>query len=139
MNRKERERMTVMAGVTEQKLTLRQACALMDVGYRQSKRIWQRYQAAGDAGLVHRLRGQPSARRKPPELRVQALALYAEERYADFGPTLMAEQLAKAGLVVDHETLRRWRMAEDQHPVRRRKPRFMPVMTEPGPPSLTPM
>ena len=61
----------------------------MDVGYRQSKRIWQRYQAAGDAGLVHRLRGQPSARRKPTELRVQALALYAEERYADFGPTLM--------------------------------------------------
>ncbi len=52
--------MTVMAGVTEQKLTLVQACALMDVGYRQSKRIWKRYQADGDAGLVHRLRGQPS-------------------------------------------------------------------------------
>ena len=45
MSRKERARMTVMAGVTEQKLTLVQACALMDVGYRQSKRIWKRYQA----------------------------------------------------------------------------------------------
>jgi hypothetical protein len=33
----------------------------------------------------------------------------------------MAEQLAKAKLVVDHETLRRWRMAAGQHPVRRRK------------------
>jgi hypothetical protein len=54
-------------------------------------------------------------------LRAQALALYAEERYADFGPTLMAEQLAKVKLVVDHETLRRWRMAEGQHPVRRRQ------------------
>lgn len=121
MSRNERERLTVMVGVTERKLTLRQACALMGVGYRQSKRIWKRYQADGDAGLVHRLRGQPSARRKPPALRAQALALYAEEHYADFGPTLMAEQLAKAGLAVDHETLRRWRLAERQHTVRRRQ------------------
>ena len=121
MNRKERARMTVMGGVTEKKLTLMQAAELMAVGYRHSKRIWKRYQADGDAGLVHRLRGQPSARRKPPELRVQALALYAEERYAGFGPTLMAEHLAKAGLEVDHETLRRWRLAEGKHMVRRRK------------------
>jgi len=121
MSRKERKRMTVMAGVTEEELTLVQAAELMGVGYRQSKRIWKRYQADGDAGLVHRLRGQPSARRKPAALRAQALARYAEERYADFGPTLMAEHLAKEQLVVDHETLRRWRMAEGQHTVRRRK------------------
>src|SRR5258708_15946782 len=107
MSRKERKRLTVMAGVTEEELTLVQAAELMGVGYRQSKRIWKRYQADGDAGLVHRLRGQPSARRKPAALRAQALARYAEERYADFGPTLMAEHLAKEKLVVDHETLRR--------------------------------
>jgi hypothetical protein len=93
----------------------------MVVCYRQSKRIWKRYRADGDAGLVHRLRGQPGARRKPPELREQALARYAEERYADFGPTLMAEHLLKENLVVDHETLRRWRLAEGKHTVRRRK------------------
>src|ERR1035441_5447056 len=121
MSRKERERLTVMVGVTDQELTLVQASELMRVCYRQSKRIWRRYQAEGDAGLVHRLRGKPSARRKPPELRAQALALYAEERYADFGLTLMAEQLLKETVVVDHETLRRWRLAEGQHTVRRRK------------------
>lgn len=121
MSRKERDRMTIMAGVKRRELTLVQAGELMAVSYRQSKRIWRRYQAQGDAGLVHRLRGRPSARRKPPALRAQALALYAEERYADFGPTLMAEQLAKEKLVVDHETLRRWRRAAGQHTVRRRK------------------
>ena len=63
MSRKERERLTVMVGVTEQVLTLVQASELMGVCYRQSKRIWKRYQADGDAGLVHRLRGQPSARK----------------------------------------------------------------------------
>lgn len=60
-------------------------------------------------------------RRQPPALRAQALALYAAERYADFGPTLMAEQRAKAALAVDPETLRRWRLAAGQHPVRRRR------------------
>ena len=70
---------------------------------------------------MQRLRGKPSARRKPAALREQVLALYGQERYADFGPTLMAEQLAKAKLVVDHETLRRWRMAAGQHAVRQRK------------------
>ena len=121
MSRKERDRLTVMAGVTRQELTLVQAAAVMGVGYRQSKRVWQRYQAEGDAGLVHRLRGKPSGRRKPPALRAQVLARYAEERYADFGPTLMAEHLAQEGLVVDHETLRRWRLAEGQWTVRRRR------------------
>src|SRR5664280_3345130 len=121
MSRKERDRMTVMTGVKRQELTLVQAGELMAVCYRQSKRIWRRYQADGDAGLVHRLRGKPSARRKPPALRALALARYAEERYADFGPTLMAEQLATEKLVVDHETLRRWRLAEGTHTVRRRK------------------
>ena len=121
MSRKERARLTVMVGVKKEELTLVQAAELMAVGYRQSRRIWKRYQADGDAGLVHRRRGQPSARRKPPALRAQVLARYAEERYADFGPTLMAEHLAKEKLVVDHETLRRWRMAEGRHTVRRRK------------------
>lgn len=121
MSRKERDRMTVMAGVAEGELTLVQAGQLMGVSYRQSKRIWRRHQADGDAGLVHRLRGKPSARRKPPELRAAALARYAEDRYSDFGPTLMAEHLLKEKLVVDHETLRRWRLAQGRHTVRRRK------------------
>lgn len=121
MSRKERDRLTVMVGVREEELTLVQAAELMGVGYRQCKRIWKRFQAAGDLGLVHRLRGKPSARRKPPELRAQVLAHYAEERYADFGPTLMAEHLLKKKLVVDHETLRRWRLAAGQHTVRRRQ------------------
>lgn len=93
----------------------------MGVCYRQSKRIWKRYQVGGDAGLVHHLQGPASARRKPRALRAAVLARYAEERYADFGPTLMAEHLAKEKLVVDHETLRRWRLAEGRYTVRRRK------------------
>jgi hypothetical protein len=122
MSRKERNRLPILVGVQQQKLTLVQAAGLMAVGYRQCKRIWRRYQAAGDAGLIHRLRGRPSARRKSPTLRTQVLARCAEERYADFGPTLLAEHLAKAKLVVDHETLRRWLLASGQRTVRHRRP-----------------
>ncbi len=121
MSREERKRMTIMAGVKSKALTQVQAAQLMGLGYRQAKRVWRRYQAEGDAGLVHRLRGQAGLRRKPAAMRAQVLARQAEARYADFGPTLLAEELAKDGIVVDHDTVRRWLLAAGKLTVRRRK------------------
>ena len=121
MSRKERDRITIMAGVKAKELSQVQAAELLGLGYRQAKRVWRRYQDEGDAGLVHRLRGKPGLRHKPPALRVQVLARCAEERYADFGPTLMAEELGKEGLEVDHDTLRRWLLAAGNRTVRRRR------------------
>lgn len=121
MNRKERNRITIMAGVKAKELSQVQAAELLGLGYRQVKRVWRRYRDEGDAGLVHRLRGKPGLRRKPLNLRTQVLARCAEERYADFGPTLLAEELAKEGLVVDHDTLRRWLLAAGHRAVRRRR------------------
>ena len=110
-----------MAGIKRKALTQVQAAELMGLGYRQTKRVWRRYQAEGDAGLVHRLRGQPGLRRKSSAVRTQVLALCAQERYADFGPTLLAEELAKEGIVVDHDTVRRWLLAEGKRTVRARR------------------
>jgi transposase len=110
-----------MQGVKADELNQVQAAELLGVSYRQVKRIWRRYEAEGDAGLVHRLRGKPGLRHKPVSLRVEVLARCAEERYADFGPTLMAEELEKEGLVVDHDTLRRWLLATGKRTVRRRR------------------
>jgi hypothetical protein len=98
MSGKERQRMTIMAGVKSQAVSQVQAAELMGLGYRQAKRIWRRYQAEGDAGLIHRLRGRAGLRRQSPAVRAQELAHNAEERYADFGPTLLAEELAKEGI-----------------------------------------
>ena len=122
LSRNERKRMTIMAGVKRQELTQVQAAELMNLGYRQTKRGWRRYQDQGDAGLVHRLRGQAGWRRKPAAVRTQVLALYAEEHYADFGPTLLAEELGKVGIVVDHDTVRRRKQQHRQW--RERKPCF---------------
>jgi transposase len=121
MSRKERNRLAVMGQVKHRKLSLREAAEVMVLSYRQAKRVWRRYQAEGDAGLVHGLRGQPSARRKDARLRAQILARY-RMRYADFGPTLAAEYLrGEDGLEVDHETLRRWLVAEGLWQARRRR------------------
>jgi transposase len=122
MSAKERRRAVIMANVKAEELSLVEAAEVLGLGYRQTKRVWRRYQDDGDAGLVHRLRGQPGQRRKPPELRAQILARYAE-RYPDFGPVLAAEYLAKEQLVVDHETLRRWLLATGQRTVRRKRQR----------------
>ena len=121
MSRKERERLVILAGVKAQAVTLVAAADLLGVCYRQAKRIWRRYRSEGDAGLVHRLRGKPGGRRKPDVLRQRVLARCAEPRYADFGPTLLSEHLARAGLAVDHNTLRRWLLAEGKWAVRRRR------------------
>lgn len=111
MSGKERKRMVVLAEVKQGKLSVAGAGRLMRVCYRQAKRIWHRFKQAGDSGLVHRSRGKPGPRRKAAKLRAQVLARYLE-RYPDFGPTLAAEKLLGEGMAVDHETLRRWLVAQ---------------------------
>lgn len=44
-------------------------------------------------------------------LRALVLVRHALERYADFGPALLTEELAKEGVKVDHDTVRRWLLA----------------------------
>jgi hypothetical protein len=73
--------------------------------------LLQRLQEQGDQGLIHRLRGQPSNRSAPAELRQRVLAEYRQS-YQGFGPTFACEKLAAQGLEVSHDTLRRWLIAE---------------------------
>jgi hypothetical protein len=88
------------------------------LSYRQCRRSYARYREQGDKGLVHRSRGRRSNRGKPAKLKDKVLARY-DEAYKTYGPTLAAEELAKEGYVLDHETLRRWLMANGQWQRRR--------------------
>ena len=113
MSTRELRRASVLARVAAGTLKLGSAAILMDVSYRQAKRLYRRYRASGAAGLQHAGVGRPSNRLLAPPRRERALALirakYSGEVGARFGPTLAAEHLASEdGLVVDHETLRRW-------------------------------
>lgn len=111
MSLKERRRLELLSRVRDGKLTLVKASELMGLSYRQAKRVWARYREQGDAGLVHRLRGRPSNRRRDESKREAVLNAY-REKYSDFGPTLAAEYLAcEEGLEVSTESLRQWLLA----------------------------
>jgi hypothetical protein len=122
MSRKELERKTVLELVEAKRLTLVEASARLHLSYRQTLRVFSRFVAQGDAGLVHRRRGQVSNRAYPAAFRNKVLRRY-RERYKvhDLGPTLAAEKLAAEGLVVDHETLRRWLLEEGDWKKRRKR------------------
>jgi hypothetical protein len=107
MSQRERKRLEVMSQVKKGLMTLAKGSELLELSYRQVKRLRARYEAEGDAGLVHRLRGRASNRRGVAAFREQVLARYVEQ-YGDYGPTLAAESLAAECLVVPAQTLRRW-------------------------------
>jgi len=113
MSVRELKRHEVMGRVSRGEIGLRDAAALMEVSYRQAKRVWKRYRQEGAQGLVHRSAGRRSNRSKARELRERAVALVREKYSGEvgkrFGPTLAAEHLSSDdGLEVHPETLRRW-------------------------------
>jgi transposase len=111
MSGKERNWLVELRKVLEGKETLKDAQAKLGGSYRNAKRKLKRLREKGDAGLVHRSRGQPSNRAKPAQMKDLALGLY-RERLTGWGPTLAAEKVQEMGCPVDHETLRRWLMEE---------------------------
>lgn len=121
MSSKERERKSLFDRVKRKELRLTEASELLGISYRQSKRSYARYRSDGDCGLVHRSRGRASNRRIAAEVKEEALSYYVEQ-LKGFGPTLASEKLAEHGIVVDHETLRRWLLeAGLWHKERRRR------------------
>jgi transposase len=112
-----------MGRVKAHSLRLREAAELLELSYRQSKRIWARYRAGGAKALQHGNCGRVSNRAYPAKLRAAVLQ-QVQARYEDFGPTLASEHLASDdGLEVHAETLRRWmKKAGLWQRQRRRKP-----------------
>jgi transposase len=111
MGQKELIRAKVMEQVVQKEVSLKEAALKIKVSYRQAKRIYRRYLQEGDRGLVHRNQGKASENAYDPGIREAALRVY-QERYGDFGPTFAAEKLGEChGIIIDHETLRRWLLA----------------------------
>ncbi|MCY3763161.1 MAG: ISNCY family transposase [Gemmatimonadetes bacterium] len=118
---KERDRISVLRQVSEGSLTAAAGAERLGVTRRHFRRLRRRFEAEGDAAVVHGLRGRPSNRSLPAGIRERAMAVAADPLYRDFGPTLLAEHLERSFDVdVSVETLRRW-MLEDGLWRRRRR------------------
>ena len=116
MNDKELRRGEVLGRVKRGELKLSEAARMLDISYRQSKRIWRRYSAGGTKALKHGNVGRVSNRAKPAEVRKRVLQLvrehYSGEPHERFGPALAAEHLRKDhDLQVSVRTLRLWMLA----------------------------
>jgi transposase len=122
LSARELQRSQVLERVNRGTLTLVAATRLLEVCYRQAKRLLARFRREGPSGLAHRRRGQPARNALGPELRDRILSLH-EDRYADFNDTHFTEMLAeREGLKVSRETVRRWRRQAGIKPKRRRRP-----------------
>jgi transposase len=122
MSGQERERLVELEGVERGELSLSKAARRLRISYRQAKRLLRRFRQEGAQGLVHRGRGRSSNRTRPESQRQRALSIY-REKLEGFGPTLAAEKLSEQGEKIDHETLRRWLLAEGLWTVRKHRPK----------------
>ena len=75
MSAKELRRVAVLGRVVAKSLSLRSAAALLDISYRQVKRVYGRYREAGAPALMHRSVGRRSnaARREKERERILVL------------------------------------------------------------------
>jgi hypothetical protein len=100
----ERIRLEAFGRVKRKEITVVAAAELMGLSLRQARRLWKRFKANGDEGLVHRLRGRASNRRLSADVADRVVKLH-QERYADFGPTFACEKLVGDGLELSPDTL----------------------------------
>lgn len=108
MSKKELRRKSILDLVKIGQLSQVDASKRLNLSYRQTKRIYQRYLKEKDAGLIHRSRGKRSPRAFSPQMKERVLSLY-QEKYWDFGPTLASEKLLEnEGYPLNAETLRLW-------------------------------
>lgn len=112
MSENENRRSIVLSRVSQQTLTLDQASRILALSSRQVKRIWKRFREEGERGLAHGNRGRPSNRAFSDEFKNNLISRYREHA-PGVGPTRFAKQLEQQGIVIDHETLRRWLIESD--------------------------
>jgi hypothetical protein len=120
LSAKERERLKVLHEITQGHLRQIDAAHRLRLSARQVRRLLQRLRQVGDRGLVHGLRGRSSNRKIPADIAQRSLRRLRLPAYRGFGPTLAAEHLARHGLRVSRETLRKWMNAAGLRQPRRR-------------------
>src|SRR5690349_18715957 len=110
MSQKDRDRVVVLHQVLENQISMSEGARRVGLGARQMRRVVRRFEAAGDASVIHGLRGRRSNSALEVGVRKAALALARDPLYRDFGPTLLSEHLAKDPVIgrVHPATLRLW-------------------------------
>jgi transposase len=125
MSRKEVPRAGLMKAALAGRISNVQGATAVGLGVRQFQRLKVRFRVEGAQGLVHKGRGQPSARRVPSEVQAR-IGVLLQSTYAGFNDCHFCEKLHEledASLHVSRATVRRIRHALGLPPKRRRRAR----------------
>lgn len=99
----------------------KEAADRLSLSVRQVRRLKSRVAAEGPGGVIHRLRGRPSARRTREDLEEKVKALY-EARYAGWNMEHLRERLESAEAIASsRENLRRILLEHPARPRRRKR------------------
>ena len=112
MSERDLRRIEVVSEVGTGRRTLAAAAAVLAFSERHACRLLARYELDGGSGLIHKAQGRTSNRSRNEGIRKHAVEL-VKTRYADFGPTLAAEDLlTRHDIKVGRETIRSWMLEE---------------------------
>jgi transposase len=90
------------------KITAKKIAAILSIKTRQVRRLVRSYKEKGKTSLIHGLKNKPSNHSIEKETKERVIELIKQDKYKDFGPTLLSEYLcAYEHINVNHETLRR--------------------------------
>lgn len=121
MSSKELLRGAIIADAAEGKCTQKRASQELGLSLRQIKRLCKKYRTKGLGGLAHGNRGKSSNRRIPDTTRKRISGII-EEKYTDFGPQLVKEQLEERHQIKrSREWLRQLMIKEGLWKVNKRK------------------
>jgi transposase len=81
----------VLGRVKSKTLRLADAAKILELSYRQTKRLWKRYRGEGTKSLRHRSPGRGSNRAKPEEVLQLIRKRYSGTEQERFGATRAAE------------------------------------------------
>jgi transposase len=122
LSRKEVQRPGLLRALCAGRVATRQVAEALGLSLRQTRRLRRRFETEGAAGLAHRSRGQPSARRLRGALR-EAISELMTTVYAGFNDCHLTEKLREQhGLCVSRESVRRLRRALGRAPRHRHQP-----------------
>lgn len=134
MSTKELERLRVLQKTLEKELTQKEAADLLNLSDRQVRKLIKKLKIEGAKALISKKRGKPSNRQKEKKFKSHVLNII-QEKYSDFGPTLIQEKLDENHLIkLGKETIRQWMIKhllwtakqkkKNLHPLRERKACF---------------
>ena len=120
MTTKEAERFRLLKNYADNMISLVEISNILDISYRQTKRLWKAFRIHGASGLISKKRNNQN-HSLDCNLEQTILSII-EQRYHDYGPTLISEKLKENyNIKISKETIRKIMIKHGLHKPKKQK------------------